>query len=108
MIDSIKYKKLKSINMNLLDNHSADKSVSTKVIFNGEGVVISLKILANQKLAEHFTKIPAMLICISGDAVFEYVDGEKYYLKSGDYVNIDANRTHWIIANVDSQFILAK
>lgn len=94
--------------MNLLDNHSADKSVSTKVIFNGEGIVISLKILANQKLAEHFTKIPAMLICVSGDAVFEYLDGEKHNLKSGNYVNIDANRTHFVVANVDSLFILVK
>lgn len=94
--------------MNLIENHSADKPVSTKVIFNGEGVVISLRILANQKLAEHFTKVPAMLVCVSGDAVFEYDNGEKYELKSGDCVNIEANRKHWVIANTDSQFILAK
>jgi quercetin dioxygenase-like cupin family protein len=94
--------------MNLIENHSIDKGVSAKPIFKGEGTTISLQILGNQKLAEHTTKIPAMLVCVCGEVVFEYVNGNKYELKSGDYINIEPNESHWVIAKVDSQLLLLK
>ena len=94
--------------MNLKENHSNEKGVSTKPIFKGEGTAISLQILENQKLAEHTTKIPALLVCVSGEVVFEYTNGNKYELKGGDYINIEPNETHWVIAKVDSQLLLLK
>lgn len=94
--------------MNLIGNHSSEQSISAKPIFKGEGTVISLQILENQKLAEHTSKIPAMLVCVSGEVVFEYVKGNKYELKSGDNINIEPNETHWVIGKVDSQLLLMK
>ena len=94
--------------MNLIENHFNEKAVSTKPIFKGEGTVISLQILANQKLAEHLTKIQALLVCVSGDVVFEYQSGGKFELKNGDYINIAPNEIHWVIAKVDSQLLLIK
>ena len=58
--------------MNLKNLHTENKAVQTKVLFEPtESRVISLQIAAGETLKEHITKVPALLICVTGDAVFQ-------------------------------------
>lgn len=51
--------------MKLTELHAENKSVSAKPLFKGDvGQVISLQIIKEQKLKEHITKTPALLICV--------------------------------------------
>ena len=94
--------------MNLKNNHSPDKSVSSVPLFKGEGIAASLQILQDQTLKEHTTKVPAMLICMIGEVVFENENGIKETLQIGDYINIEPLVKHWLVANQNSQLILLK
>ena len=95
--------------MNLKNLHTENKAVQTKVLFEPtESRVISLQIAAGETLKEHITKVPALLICVTGDAVFQDEKGKSIQLKSGDYVNIEANIKHWVDANEDSNFLVIK
>jgi quercetin dioxygenase-like cupin family protein len=95
--------------MNLKNLHTEDKAVQTNVLFSAEeGKVISLQIAAGEQLKEHSTKVPALLVCVSGDAVFHDETGKTIALKSEDYVNIESNVEHWIDAKEESNFILIK
>ncbi|MGZ5244993.1 MAG: hypothetical protein ACXWDO_03300 [Bacteroidia bacterium] len=95
--------------MNIKDLHTSGKPVSALPLFKTQdGNVTALQILANEQLKEHITKIPALLICVTGEAVFENEHGIKITLTSGDYVNIEANIKHWIDATTTCNFILVK
>ena len=95
--------------MNLKNLHTEDKAVQTNVLFSAEeGKVISLQIAAGEQLKEHSTKVPALLVCVDGDAVFHDETGKSIALKPGDYVNIEANVKHWVDAKEESNFILIK
>jgi len=95
--------------MNLKSLHTENKPVQTQLVFSAEeGKVISLQIAASEQLKEHSTKVPALLVCVSGDAVFHDEKGKTIVLKSGVYVNIEANAKHWIDAKEESNFILIK
>lgn len=94
--------------MNLKDNHTTDKPVSATQLFKGEGTAATMQILQNQKLKEHVTKIPALLLCVTGEVVFENENGVKETLQSGDYVPIEPLVKHWVVGNVDSQLVLLK
>jgi len=48
------------------------------------------------------------LVCVNGLAVFQNENKLLIELKSGDYVNIEANVKHWIDAKEESNFILIK
>ena len=95
--------------MNIKDKHSLDKAVSTAVLFTGEeGKTIALQILKDQQLKEHITKVPALLVCITGKVVFENEKGISETLLSGDYINIEPMMKHWVNASLDSQLLLIK
>ena len=95
--------------MNLKNLHTEDKAVQTNILFTAEeGKVISLQIAAGEQLKEHITKLPALLVCVNGLAVFQNENKLLIELKSGDYVNIEANVKHWIDAKEESNFILIK
>lgn len=94
--------------MNLKTHHSAEKSVSAVPLFKGEGIATALQILQNQQLKEHTTKIPALLVCVVGEVVFENENGIKETLQSGDYVNIEPHVKHWVVGKLDSQLLLLK
>lgn len=94
--------------MNVKENHAPDAPVSAKSIFKGEGNAISLQILQGETLKEHVTKVPALLICISGEVVFENELDQRFPLNTGDSVNIAPNVKHWVVANTDSQLLLLK
>lgn len=95
--------------MNLKNLHTEDKAVQTNVLFSAEeGKVISLQIAAGEQLKEHITKVPALLVCVIGDAVFHDEKGKSVELKSGVYVTIESNVKHWVDAKEKSNFILIK
>jgi len=95
--------------MNLKNLHTEDKAVQTKVVFTAaETKVISLQIAAGEQLKEHITKVPALLVCISGNAVYQDEKGASIQLKKGDYLDLEANVKHWVNATEESNFIVIK
>ncbi len=95
--------------MNITEKHNSEKPVSALPIFKGEaGTVTSLQILKDQQLKEHLTKIPALLVCVNGNAVFENEQGMKETLSTGDYVLIEPMVKHWVTGLADTQLLLIK
>ncbi len=95
--------------MNIRQLHTQEKPVSAISIFKSElGNATAIKILKDETLKEHITKIPALLICVEGEAIFENEKGFKETLKTGDYVNIEPMVKHWVEAKIESQLILIK
>ncbi|MBK9401431.1 MAG: hypothetical protein IPN36_11420 [Bacteroidetes bacterium] len=95
--------------MNIKQMHTNDKAVSAVSIFKSEtGNATAIQILAKEKLKEHVTKVPAMLICIAGNAVFENEKGIRETLFTGDYILIEPEVKHWVEGIVDSQLLLVK
>ena len=83
--------------MNLKELHSDNKGVQTNMLFPvTDGKVISLQILKDSKLEEHITNVPALLVCVSGNAVYEDEKGITSILFSGDFVKIEPNVKHWV------------
>ena len=99
----------KSTTMNLKNLHTENKAVQTSVLFQPtDGKVISLQIAKNEQLAEHMTKVPALLVCVSGNATYKDENGTTITLQSGDYFNIPVNVKHWVDAHEESNFLLIK
>jgi quercetin dioxygenase-like cupin family protein len=95
--------------MNLKEFHTEDKPFQAKKIFSAtEGQINSFRITAGNQLKEHTTKVPAFLICVTGEAVFENVKGASEKLVSGDYVSIEPDVKHWINAHSDRLLFLIK
>jgi quercetin dioxygenase-like cupin family protein len=68
------------------------------MLFSGtEGKVIALQI-ASEDLKEHLSKVPALLVCVSGNAIYNEDNGTTVELKAGDFVHIEANVQHSIDA----------
>jgi quercetin dioxygenase-like cupin family protein len=94
--------------MNLKKLHTENKPVQTQLLFESTEKVISLQIAKGEQLKEHITKIPALLVCVLGNATFSDEKGNKITLKSGDYINIEPNLKHWVDAFEESNFLLIK
>lgn len=95
--------------MNLATTHSGEKDVSTHVIFTTqENKVVSLQILKGKQLKEHTTKVPAFLVCVTGNARYKDENGISIDLKSGDYVKIEPQVKHWVDAQETSNLLLIK
>ena len=95
--------------MNIKEVHTQEKPVSAISLFKSDqGNATAIQILQGEKLKEHITKIPALLICIEGEVIFENEKGVKETLKSGDYVNIEPLVTHWVEGIELSQLVLIK
>ncbi len=89
--------------------HEKDKDVSANPFFKGtEGTVASLQIKRNGHLKEHITKVEALLVCVSGEVVFENEKGFKQTLHPGDYIKIEPMVKHWVNGVLDSQLLLIK
>ncbi|WP_245571597.1 hypothetical protein [Flavobacterium filum] len=100
---------LKSNSMNLKNLHTEHKAVATQLLFEPtQGKVVSLQIAKNEQLKEHVTTIPALLLCVSGDATYNEETGKKIHLTSGDYVKIPVNVKHWVDAHELTNFLLIK
>ena len=95
--------------MNIRELHTQEKPVSASSLFKSElGNATAIKILKGEKLKEHFTKTPALLICIEGEVIFENEKDFKETLMAGDYVNIEPMVKHWVEGTIESQLILIK
>lgn len=95
--------------MNLKELHTDNKGVQTNMMFPAtDGKVISLQILKDSKLEEHVTKVPALLVCVSGNAVYEDEKGIKAVLFSGDFVKIEPNVKHWVNGIESTNLLLIK
>ena len=95
--------------MNIKELHTQEKPVSAISLFKSElGNATAIKILKGEKLKEHITKTPALLICMEGEVIFENEKGIKETLMPGDYVNIEPLVKHWVEGTVESQLILIK
>lgn len=95
--------------MNIQELHLKEKAVSAIQFFKkNETNTIALQILKGEKLNEHVTKTPALLICIDGEAMYESEKGEKITLKNGDYVEIEPQVKHWVIGINTTQLLLIK
>ena len=94
--------------MNLKNLHTENLAVQINVVFEPTEKVISMQIAKGEQLKEHVTKIPALLVCVSGKATFSNENEQKINLQSGDYVEIEPNVKHWIDAFEESNFLLIK
>ncbi|NOT38360.1 MAG: hypothetical protein HOP11_13395 [Saprospiraceae bacterium] len=95
--------------MNIKELHTQTKPVSSTPLFiSDRGNASSILIMQGEKLREHITKIPALLICVIGEALFENEKDIKETLLPGDYVNIEPMVTHWVTGMQTSQLILIK
>ena len=95
--------------MILKNLHTENKPVQTQLLFEPKDAkVISLQIAKGETLKEHVSKIPALLVCISGNAVFTNEKGTVINLNSGTYVMIEENVKHAIKAFDESNFLLMK
>ena len=95
--------------MNLNELHSADKKVSSISLFkDGTGTANAIHIQANEILKEHVSKIPALLLCVSGKVIYQDESNNKMTLQSGDYQNITPDVKHWLQAETESQLVLIK
>lgn len=84
------------------------KDVQTNVLRQvEEGKVIALQIDKGKTLKKHVSKVPAILVCISGKAVFNE-ENRKVKLRKGTYVLIEPNVEHEVTASKKSNFILIK
>lgn len=77
-------------------------------MFTGEGKVISLHIKKNGMLKEHITPVPALLIAITGTALFENEFGFSREINSGDFIEIEPNVKHWLNGIEECELILIK
>lgn len=102
----------KSINnypkKSLKEIHTEVKDVQTALLLKAkEGKVMSLQIAAGKQLKEHVSKVPAILICISGKGIYKDPSGQVDMV-NGDYVFIKSDIKHEVEALTDSNFILVK
>jgi quercetin dioxygenase-like cupin family protein len=95
--------------MNLKNLHTENKPVQTRLLFEpSQSKVISLQIAKGERLKEHISKTHALLVCVSGNAIFTDEKGTKIELISGDYVMIEENVKHELKAIEESDFLLIK
>lgn len=95
--------------MILKNLHTENKPVQTQLLFEPKDAkVISLQIAKGETLKEHVSKIPALLVCISGNAVFTDDKGTVVNLNSDNYVMIEENVKHAVKAIDESNFLLMK
>ncbi len=95
--------------MILKNLHTENTAVQTQLLFEpNDKKVVSLQIAKGETLKEHVSKIPALLVCISGNAVFTDEKGTVINLNSGVYVMIEVNIKHEVQAIEESNFLLIK
>lgn len=89
--------------------HTKDQPVQTQLLFEPmESKVISMQIAKGETLKEHISKTPALLICVSGNAVFTDEKDKEINLSTGIYVMIEKNVKHKVKAMEESNFLLIK
>ena len=65
-----------------------------------------MQIRRGEQMKKHRAINGALLICLTGEALYECVDGTNEEMSNGDYVNIPPNLEHWVSAHKDAQLVL--
>ncbi len=94
--------------MNLTDLHDQSGVSAKPISALLHSKVTAIQILAGALLKEHITRIPAILICVQGEVVFEDEKGNQEQLKPGDYKAIEPMVNHWVKGVQDAQLVLIK
>ncbi|SFF02333.1 cupin domain-containing protein [Flavobacterium xueshanense] len=95
--------------MILKNLHTENKPVQTQLLFEpSESKVLSMQIAKGETLKEHVSKVPALLVCVSGNAVYTDEKEIVINLSSGVYVMIQENIKHAVKAIEESNFLLVK
>lgn len=94
--------------MNLQDLFGDNKPLQTKKLFPAAEGVIAIQLTAGGELKEHVTKVPALLICVVGEVIFENEKGISEKMTGGDFINIETGVKHWLKGIVNSNLLLIK
>lgn len=95
--------------MNIKELLTEDKVIQTKLLFNNsDQKVIALRIKEKEILKEHLSKVPALLICISGELIYQQKGDDEILLRNGDYVFIPQEALHELRAKTTSDLLLIK
>ncbi len=94
--------------MNLENLFTDDQPLQTKKIFDANDGVTFIQLKADALLKEHITKVPAFLVCVTGEVVFENEKSISEKLQPGDFINIAPGIKHWIKGVSNSQLLLIK
>ena len=95
--------------MNLTSFHNSEKPLSAKQLFScTEGKVVAINLKKDGELKEHTTKVPALLLCVKGTVIYEDEKAVKVTLNPGDFVEIETDVKHWLVAKENSEAILMK
>lgn len=106
---STPYKNPKPTKMTIEGLHPNEKDISLVPVFEVDGVVSAMRILAGKTLKKHITKLPAFLICVTGSVVFKNEHGMEQILEPGDYIEIEPMVEHWVDGgDTDSNLLLIK
>lgn len=93
--------------MNLLELIEAtEKAVQTKNLLRDKGAVTLLQIKKGGALREHESMTNALLVLLSGRAVYEEGDRREILTTCLDFVRIPAKITHKVIAMEDAVLML--
>ena len=93
--------------MNLLEIMNAtEKGVSTQNILKGKASVTLMQLKKDAVLKEHQSMTNAMLVLLSGKAVYEEKDRTEALNQSMDFVRIPGHVTHKLTALEDAQLLL--
>lgn len=89
--------------------HPNEKDISLVPVFEVDGVVSAMRILAGKTLKRHITKVPAFLICVTGSVIFKNEQGMEQILEPGDYIEIEPMVEHWVDGgDTDSNLLLIR
>ena len=95
--------------MILKNLHTENKPVQTQLLFEpSESKVVSMQIAKGETLKEHVSKVPVLLVCVSGNAVYTDEKEIVINLSLGVYVMIQENIKHAEKAIEESNFLLVK
>lgn len=94
--------------MNIKQLHEGNKEVSAVPVFKGAGILIAIHLQKGGELKEHITKVPALLLCVSGTTHYIDENNNNIELHTGDYVNIPPDVKHRLEATEESHLVLTK
>ncbi|MDO5510967.1 MAG: hypothetical protein Q4F57_09740 [Weeksellaceae bacterium] len=93
--------------LKLADKHASDKAVSAQQLFKAtNNTATSLQILAGERLKEHTSPVPALLLCVEGEVHYGEPDGRNVRLLPGNYVLIEPDVVHFVDGIKSSQLVL--
>lgn len=96
--------------MNSLTQHrNHNKAVQAQGIFsNGSATATAIFLTKESLLKEHTTPINALLLCVTGEVVFNNELHQEQLLQAGNYIEIQHDVKHWVLAKEDSTLLLCR